>query len=212
MRKLFPDLKTKINPGHTALLIVDVQKDFCAPDGEYARRGLDVSMMLAMAPRLKGLIDAAREKGVFIIFIQGLDGVEEVLADVWVERIAESGLPPDRLFSVAGTEGAEFFPPVLPQKDDLIITKYRYSAFTGTNLDQVLRSNNILTVIVTGVVTEICVEATVRSAGDLDYRVVVVEDCTGTKRHDIQESALERMEIICAERATSEQLMDAWST
>jgi nicotinamidase-related amidase len=98
----------------------------------------------------------------------------------------------------------------VPSDKDIVITKYRYSGFTGTNLDQVLRSRNILTVITTGVITQVCVEATVRAACDLDYRVVVVDDCTATTSQEIQKNALDRMAAICADRVTSDVLLGLW--
>jgi ureidoacrylate peracid hydrolase len=137
--------------------------------------------------------------------------VEYVLSDAWAELVSRHTKPSELTLCLEGTEGADFFPPLIPDDGDVVITKYRYSAFVGTNLDQVLRSKDILTVVVTGVVTEVCVEATVRNACDLDYRVVIVDDCTATWSPEIQDSALERMGQICAQRATADAIIHIWN-
>lgn len=206
----FTNIAEKVKPDHAALIVVDVQNDFCAPEGECARRGRDISMMLEMAPRLAKLIEGARRKGMLVIFLRGVEGVEAVLSDAWSELVNQRTDPSQRLLCQEGTWGADFFSPVVPSDEDIVITKYRYSGFTGTNLDQVLRSKNILTVIITGVITQVCVEATVRAACDLDYRVVVVEDCTATASQEIQKNALDRMTAICADRVTSDMLLGMW--
>lgn len=206
----FSSLEDKVHPIHTALIVVDVQRDFCAPDGEYARRDNDISMMLEMTPRLAELINAAKANDVLVIFLRGIEGVEDTVSDAWYELVARHTSDDKRLLCRVGTRGAEFFPPVVPSENDIVITKYRYSGFSGTNLDLILRSKNILTVVVTGVVTEVCVEATVRSACDLDYRTVVVEDCTASTNRTAHEDALNRMAHICADRTTSTSLMAIW--
>jgi ureidoacrylate peracid hydrolase len=211
MNTHFSNLPEGIAPKHTALIVVDVQNDFCSPKGECARRGRDISMMLDMASRLADLIQAARESNVLVIFLRGVEGVDHVLSDAWAELVSRHTKPSELELCREGTEGADFFPPVIPTEGDVVITKYRYSAFVGTNLDQVLRSKNILTVVVTGVVTDVCVEATARNACDLDYRVVIVDDCTATWSQEIQNSALERMGQICAQRATADEIIHIWN-
>jgi ureidoacrylate peracid hydrolase len=206
----FNNITQRVQPDHTALIVVDVQNDFCAPEGEYARRGRDISMMLDMAPRLANLIEGARQQGLLVVFLRGVEGVASVLSDAWSELVNQRTDPAHRVLGQEGTWGADFFAPVVPSDKDVVITKYRYSGFTGTNLDQVLRSKNILTVIATGVITQVCVEATVRAACDLDYRVVVVDDCTATTSQEIQHNALERMAAICADRITSDMLLGLW--
>lgn len=210
MRKFFKDLKSKVDPAHTALVVVDVQYDFCAVDGAYAQMGLDTSMMRQMIPRLSRFIEFARGVEIPIIFTRGMLGSGQNESDAWLELINRRTDSGHHSLCVAGTRGVEFFPPIEPLETDPVITKHRYSAFVGTNLDQILRSNNIQTVIATGVVTHVCVEAFVRSACDLDYRVVVLEDCTATISDEIQREAINRMATLFADRATSEDIIEFW--
>jgi nicotinamidase-related amidase len=93
-------------------------------------------------------------------------------------------------FTVEGTWGAEFVPELTPAPDDLVVSKFRSSAFHETNLDLVLRSNGIKTVLVCGCTTEGCVESTVRDAGFHDYLAVVISDCVGSDVPELHSASM----------------------
>ena len=97
-----------------------------------------------------------------------------------------------------------------PQPDEVIVTKHRYGAFESTDLDLVLRSQGIRTVIMTGVATNVCVETTARQAFLRDYYVVFSSDCTATYRQPEHDATLRNIDQFFGEVVTSEQIMACW--
>lgn len=132
-------LEEKIDPPHTALLVVDVQNDFCHPDFELARMGADVSAAQEAVPRIEQLIAAGRSAGVLVVFVQVIHHKADI-SDVYLEHRART-LPGAAPIVKDGTWGAEFFI-VNPEPDDPVVNKYRYSAFIGTGLDTILRARH----------------------------------------------------------------------
>lgn len=155
----------------SALLVVDMQNDFCHEDGFLARRGIDLRPTQAMAPTLAGLIGAAREAGTPVIYTVNAHD-EWTDSQAWKMRHQSAGAALCR----PGTWGAEFYG-VSPRSDERIVAKHRYDAFLGTELDLVLRAGGIRTLILTGVATNICIETTAREAYCRDYQLAMIEDC-----------------------------------
>jgi ureidoacrylate peracid hydrolase len=185
------NLEEKVAPGNAALIVVDVQNDFCAEDGVFGRTGNDLSMVKAMVPNLQRLIAGARKVGVPVIFIQAIyDPV--YLPPVWYERNARIKFEVPRC--VAGTRGADFYE-VSPLPGETVVRKHRYSAFVDTELDLILRSRAIRTVIMTGVATNICVESTARDAFMRDYYVVFMDDASATYRKDQHDATLNNIAL-----------------
>jgi len=172
-------LGAKIEPRHTALLVVDLQNDFCAGDGALARTGADVLPAQAAARRMTELIDVARRVGVLPIFVR-LVGDPDTETAAWVDqRIRRAGAP-YRPWATAGSQGAAFYG-VVPLAGEPVVDKYRYACFEGTKLGYVLRRNGIQTLVVGGVATNVCVETAVREAFVRDLYVVLLRDgCAGT--------------------------------
>jgi ureidoacrylate peracid hydrolase len=172
-------LRDKVRPQHTALIVIDMQNDFCASDGFIARGGRDVSLVGEMADRLPAFIAQARDAGVFVIFVRCDYSTPQnrFLSDVWLEQAARRQGGGYTLSPVcqSGDRGAEYFG-VEPGEHDTIVVKHRYDAFHATNLDLLLRSHGIRTLVLSGVSTHVCVETTVRSAFVRDYYTVVVSD------------------------------------
>src|SRR5712692_776288 len=147
----------RVDPAKTALVVIDVQNDFCDPAGAFGRLGHDVSMMPAMAGRVRELIGAARALGVLTIFVRGT--YDEVvlsrpLAESYLRRGFTDGM------CLEGSWGADWYGDVRPYGggNEVVLTKHCFSPFWGTAIDLYLRSNGIETVVVTGVVTSGCVE------------------------------------------------------
>ncbi len=198
-------LAQKVHPRHAALLVVDMQNDYCHSDGALARNGTDVSSTEAMLPRLVALIEAARQAGAKVIFIR-------TTHDEWTDSPARKSLPRLRSMPVCrtGTWGTEFYG-VSPGPDDYVITKHRYSAFLGTSLDLVLRSIGTQTLIVTGVSTHTCVDCTARDGFQRDYFTVVPADCTATYSAQVQEATLVNLERHYGHVTTSDEIVRAWA-
>jgi ureidoacrylate peracid hydrolase len=205
-----PFLKTlneKVAPGNAALIVVDVQNDFCADDGTFGRAGNDLSMVQAMVPNLQRLIDGARKVGVPVVFVQAILDPAYV-SPVYYERNARLNFEVPRCIS--NTPGADFYK-VKPLPGEMIIRKYRYSAFVGTELDLILRSRQIRTVITTGVATNICVESTARDAFMRDYYVSFVDDASATYRKEHHEAALASIALGFGVVNTVQEILDAWN-
>jgi len=178
--KLLMSLEQKIDPAHAALIVVDVQNDFCSDDGFFGREGYDLDQIKAAVPRIAKLIDYARAAGVKVVFIRSVYDPYH-LNNPMRERNARRGLGKARC--TTGAWGTEFFQ-VSPLAAEPIVTKHRYSAFQGTDLHIILRSWGIRTLIMTGVTTNVCVESTAREGYFLDYYIVLVGDCAATTNED----------------------------
>jgi ureidoacrylate peracid hydrolase len=184
MKKTISEL---LDPACSAILVVDVQNDFCHPDGSAGQAGADTGPAMAMIPRLQALLDAARVVGTKIVFIQTIH-TPETDSEVWIGR---HDVP--RLNCRKDTWGAELteIGPVGP--GEVIVIKHRYSGFVNTRLDSILRTWKISNVLVLGVTTNVCVESTARQAFMLDYNVVFVGDCSAAYSASAHEATLENM-------------------
>jgi len=167
-------LAQRIDPAHAMLLVVDMQNDFCHRDGAAGRRGRGMDFVQGMIPKLLRLIDKAREINCPVGFVKTVSN-SWTDSDVWTEF-----KNPDLLAGAEGSWGAELYAGFEPLPGELVITKHRYSAFIGTDLDLMLRCKGIKSLIVTGVGTGMCVFHTLTVGFMLDYYITLVEDCAAT--------------------------------
>lgn len=207
-------LREKVNPRHTALVIIDMQNDFIADEGLIAREGRDVSQAKEMAKHLPELIKTARAAGVFVVFVRNVYTSDHnfYLSDVWLEQAARKRAGGYTRIPVceAGSWGGDFYGEVRPQPHDPIVTKHRYSAFYNTDLETILRANGIRTVVLTGVVTNVCVETSAREAFVRDYYVVVVRDGTAAYVQADHDMTLNNIDRFFGETASIEDLTAVW--
>ena len=203
-------LASWIAPARTALLIVDMQADFALPDGACGRAGADLSTAPAALDAAERLASAARSAGATVVFI-GLMATPGEESAAWNERMRRRGDDPIAVNAVcrAGTPGAAFVGPT-PAAGELVVGKQRYSAFHRTRLDVELKARKVDTLVVCGLTTECCVEATVRDAFNLDYHVFVARDACAAYEPDLHAAALKTMEINCAILANVDEIADAW--
>jgi ureidoacrylate peracid hydrolase len=203
------DFSMLVDPNTTALLLIDVQNDFCHPDGLFGRVGHDNSRMPALAAALQRLLTAARERQVFTVFIRATYD-QEVTSLPLARHRSRLGL----LESVCleGSWGADWYGDIVPARlpSEVIITKHRFDAFQGTPLDLYLRNNGIATVIATGVATSGCVESTVRDAFFLDYNVVVPRDGVSEPSQEDHDSSVHIMERTFATITNVDAIVAAW--
>ena len=186
--------------------MVDVQNDFCADGGHFERSGIDVKPSQEMVPRLDWLVSRAREAGVQVVIVQAIYD-DKYIGPAELDRRRRSDSEWPRC--VEGTWGADLYQ-LRPGPGDIVVRKHRYSGFVGTDLDLVLRSRGIRTVVVTGVATDVCVEATARDAFMRDYYVVVVTDCTAATTPSVQAATLDRLAAYFGVLTTSKELADFW--
>ncbi len=214
-KTILTELSELVDPPRAALVLVDMQHDFLEPDGVFGQLGIDLAMYKESRPRLAALLDAARAVGLLVVHIQNTalpnrmsDSPVQMRFNLRMHQQARREAAPLR-YTVPGTRGHEFVEEFVPQGDELVVRKYRSSAFWGTNLDLLLRSNSIETVIVAGCTTEGCVESTARDAMFNDYYVVVAEDCIASDdraQHDASMLLMRhRFDL-----ATSNEIVSAW--
>lgn len=207
-------LREKVDPRHTALVVIDMQNDFIADEGLIAREGRDVSQAKEMAKHLPEFIKTARAAGVFVVFVRNVYTSDQnfYLSDVWLEQAARKRAGGYTRIPVceAGSWGGDFYGDVRPEAHDPIVTKHRYSAFYNTDLDTILRANGIRTVVLTGVVTNVCVETSAREAFVRDYYVVVVNNGTAAYVQADHDMTLKNIDRFFGEIASSEDLTALW--
>jgi ureidoacrylate peracid hydrolase len=206
-------LSQKVQPEHCAVLLVDVQNDFCAAGGGMHAEGNDLSQVQTMVPRLARFLEAARAARVRIVWIRNVynTGPNWYLSEVWLEQAERKrkGLYVTRPMCESGAWGGDFYE-VRPRPDEVIVTKHRFGAFENTDLELVLRSQKIRTVIMTGVATNVCVETTARQAFLKDFYVVFSSDCTATYSTDAHEAALRNIDSFFGEVVTSDAIVGCW--
>jgi ureidoacrylate peracid hydrolase len=164
----------RLDPEKAAIVVIDVQNDFCHNGGYQALLGRDVGRVQSVVGRIDELTQQARELGVPVVFMQNLHD-PETDTEEWRARHLE---PRDSQSCRTGTWGAEIFS-LVPQVQDYVLPKSRYSAFTNTGLKALLRSLNRTSLFFCGTATSICVETSLRDATCLDFLATLVEDCCG---------------------------------
>ena len=208
-------LEQKVRPEHAALLVIDMQNDFCASKGVVAKGGRDVSEVQEMAARLPDLIAAARAAGVLVVFVRNVYSSDAnfYLSDVWLEQAArkQGGGYTSVPVCAAGSWEGDFYGAVRPEPGDPVVTKHRYSGFYNTDLDTILRSHGVRTIIATGVSTNVCVETTAREAFIRDYYVVLVADGTAAYTQEEHDKTLKDIDRFFGEVTTIAELKAAWA-
>lgn len=168
---LFDRIKTL----KTTLIVVDVQNDFCHSKGAFSKRNVDQSHIHTIMPQLIFLIKKCRKFNLPIIFVRTIHD-SWTNSPSWLGRM--EGMAEKIPICFPDSWGAKFYK-VKPRESDCIVTKHRYTAFLGTDLDLILRSKGIEVILICGVVTNVCVETTARDGFNLNYHVIIVEDCCG---------------------------------
>jgi nicotinamidase-related amidase len=201
-------LQELTDPKHTALVVVDMQNDFCHADGHFAKHGKNVGAITAIVEPTVRFVRRAQELGIFVVFIQ-----QQTLPNgrsdspSWLRFKCRDGKSSE--YTLKDSWGAEFVEGLVPTDRDAIVPKYRSDAFVDTTLDAVLRTQGIQTVVVTGTTTEGCVESTIRGASYHDYYVVPVEDLIASPNPKLHENSLELLNARYPV-ATSADVIAAW--
>lgn len=203
----------------TAVIVVDMQNAFISKGGYFDLIGVDVSSNLRIIGACKHVITEARLKGAKILYLQM--ALSPDLSDIGPEdspTYKKSRILPmikqrpelkDKIY-FAGSWGAEIIEELKPKPEDIVIEKQRYDGFIGTNLDIILRTNQIKYLIFTGVATNVCVESTLRHAFFLDYFPILVSDAVSQKGSDlIQEATLYNTQSLFGWVSTSEKIVEA---
>ncbi len=206
--QLLRTLEAKVNPQLCAVLVIDMQNDFCSPGGFVDHLGMDLSAIDGCVRSIQRLIHHARVAGIDVVHIRSHFDPQYMLPPM-IERLERKKSEP---YCVSGTWGAEFVKDLEPIAGESVITKHRYSGFYATNLDITLRAKGIQTVILTGTATNNCVDGTGRDAFYNGYYAVMVSDATAASSEALHESALKTADHAYAVIATSDEICTIWST
>ena len=204
---LLTDLRSVVDPGHTAVLVIDVQNDFCAPGGHTeVNLGKDVADCQAVVDPIVRLVASARRTGALVIWVKADYNRTYLSPPIHARQVAR-GIA--NAYCVAGTWGAELYR-VSPEDGDMVIQKHRHSAFIGTELEQILRDRGIQTVVFAGVQTHVCIESSLRDASARGYYVVVPGDCVGSFDRDLHNKTLRCVEMHFGDVVGSNDLLELW--
>lgn len=179
----------------TALVIIDMQRDFLEPGGFGAALGNDVSLLMAAVEPCRRILAGAREGGLLVIHTR--EGHRPDLSDAPPAKVAR-GAPEKRIGApgpmgrilIRGEAGHDIIPDLAPLPDEPVIDKPGKGAFYQTDLELMLRNAGIETLLVCGVTTEVCVHTTIREANDRGYRCIALADACGSYFPEFHEVGL----------------------
>jgi len=188
-----PDTLAEIaDPRHTALLVIDIQNDNASERGILAASGRDISWARKIIPSVKLVLEEARRLDLLTVFMRRTRAANDLLEPDNILRkrartVHSAGIA---AYELEGTWGNEVLDELGPGPNEYQIVKYRASSFLGTPLDMLLRNVGVKAAVVVGLVTQGCVEATVRDLHQYGYYPVVLRDCVTGSRKDLHDSSL----------------------
>lgn len=193
----------KIAPSHTALVIIDVQCDYFCKGGVIDLMGHDFEGNQTIIPPLKRFMKESRKYLKTIIFTRQTM-IPYLRSPVLVEHYTRA-----KMIRPFNPQNEEYYE-IIPEPEDIIIRKPRYSAFIGTHFDNALRARGIRTLILTGVATNVCVESTARDGFMMDYHIVVPSDLTAGVNEQAKQMSLFNINTFFGEVVESKRILEAW--
>jgi biuret amidohydrolase len=204
---------------HTALVIIDMQRDFIEPGGFGESLGNNVGLLSAIVPACRAVLRSWREAGALVVHTReahrpDLSDCPPAKRDRGNPRLRIGDTGPMGRILVAGEPGAQIVPELAPLPGEIVIDKPGKGAFYATPLQELLQQAGITHLVFMGVTTEVCVQTTMREANDRGYDCLLLEDCTESYFPQFKASALEMIRAqgaIVGWTATSAQLLEPLS-
>jgi len=197
----------RLAPAHSALLVIDMQNDFCAEGGYIeAVVGKNAASCRAVAAPIMDLVRAARGAAVPVFWIRADYRLDKLPASM-AARFAAQGN--GRICCEPGTWGADFYG-VAPVPGEPVVDKHCYSAFIGTDLERRLRAEGVRTLVFAGVQTNVCVETSLRDAYSLGFHVAAAADCVASHTAELHDATLKNVRFLFGDVLSGREIAALW--